>query len=201
MNRTETPIVLCGLGRMGRRVLEYLQAAGLARRRSSIRLAGPTTRGLSGARARVRGHPAAREPGSGRRRHGRRRPRSDQRRPGQRRRRPHGPPLNPDVRIVLRMFNQNLISRLGKAVHNVFALSTSLLTAPILAMTALTGQGLGAFRLEGRADGLRQVADCPSPPVRDLLGHSLGAVAGPRLLVLAHFPRGRPGPLPGGRGR
>ncbi len=49
--------------------------------------------------------------------------------------------LNSEVRIVLRMFNQNLIGRLGQTVRNVHALSTSLLTAPILAMAALTGQG------------------------------------------------------------
>ena len=48
--------------------------------------------------------------------------------------------INPDVRVVVRMFNHNLIGRLGEAVHNVFALSTSMLTAPIVALTALTGQ-------------------------------------------------------------
>src|SRR5262245_57631860 len=55
--------------------------------------------------------------------------------------------LNPGVRVVLRMFNQNLLARLGKAVQNVFALSTSNLTAPLLALTALTGEALGTFRL------------------------------------------------------
>ena len=55
----------------------------------------------------------------------------------------------PRLRVVMRMFNHNLIGRLGEAVQNVFALSTSMLTAPIVALTALTGQALGAFRLEG----------------------------------------------------
>src|SRR5262249_50748153 len=59
--------------------------------------------------------------------------------------------LHPEVRVVLRMFNQNLIPRLGKAVHNIFALSTSTLAAPVLAVTALTGQGLGTFHVEGPA--------------------------------------------------
>ena len=63
--------------------------------------------------------------------------------------------LHPEVRIVLRMFNQNLIARLGKAVHNVYALSTSALTAPLIALTALTGQALGAFRVEGLPEGRR----------------------------------------------
>src|SRR5262245_8132306 len=31
--------------------------------------------------------------------------------------------LNPEVRIVVRLFNQNLLARLGQAVRNVFALS------------------------------------------------------------------------------
>src|SRR5438477_783558 len=47
--------------------------------------------------------------------------------------------LNPDARVVVRMFNQNLLPRLGKAVRNVVALSTSAFTAPLLALTALTG--------------------------------------------------------------
>src|SRR5258708_29089536 len=67
--------------------------------------------------------------------------------------------LNADVRIVLRMFNQNLIARLEKAIKNVFALSTSLLTAPVLAVTAMTGQGLCTFRVEGHENGMRQVAE------------------------------------------
>ena len=51
------------------------------------------------------------------------------------------------------MFNQNLIARLGNAVHNVYALSTSGLAAPLLALIARTGEALGTFRLE---DGTRQ---------------------------------------------
>ena len=50
--------------------------------------------------------------------------------------------LNADVRIVMRLFNQNLVTRLGKAFHDIFALSTSDLTAPLFALTALTGQAL-----------------------------------------------------------
>src|SRR6266852_968414 len=60
--------------------------------------------------------------------------------------------LYPEIRIVMRMFNQDLISRLGKAVHSVYALSTSTLTAPLFALTALTGQALGTFRIDGLAD-------------------------------------------------
>src|SRR5207244_1734590 len=56
--------------------------------------------------------------------------------------------LNHGVRIVMRMFNQNLITRLGKAVHNVYGLSTSALAAPLIALIARTGEALGTFRLE-----------------------------------------------------
>src|SRR5437773_6175670 len=61
--------------------------------------------------------------------------------------------LHPTVRVVVRMFNQSLISRLGAAVANVHALSTSGLAGPLLALIARTGEALGTFRL---TDGTRQ---------------------------------------------
>lgn len=64
--------------------------------------------------------------------------------------------LHPDVRIVLRMFNQNLVTRLGQAVRNVYALSTSALTAPLLATIATSGEALGAFDV---TDGRRQITE------------------------------------------
>lgn len=96
--------------------------------------------------------------------------------------------LNPDVRIVVRMFNQNLLGRLGKAVHNVFALSTSMLTAPILALTALTGQALGAFRIEGQTLDRRQVAELTIHAGCELRGRTVAlATASADALVLAHL--------------
>src|SRR5947209_5587453 len=151
-------IVLCGLGRMGSRVLDYLLAAGMPvvvvdtvckaddpRLRGARLAVGDCRRrevlegaGVAGARGvlvltnddlvNVTTALAVRS-------------------------------LNRDVRIVVRMFNQNLLARLGKAVHNVFALSTSLLTAPILAMTALSGQALGTYRLDDSDGGLRQLVE------------------------------------------
>lgn len=116
--------------------------------------------------------------------------------------------LNPEVRIVLRMFNQNLIGRLGKTVKNVHALSTSLLTAPILAMTALTGQGLGRFRLdegtEVQGDGKagpraslstrerRQVADITVLCGSGFEGQPIGDLARREVQVLAHLPQEGP---------
>jgi Trk K+ transport system NAD-binding subunit len=75
--------------------------------------------------------------------------------------------LHPEVRVVLRMFNQNLIPRLGKAVHNIFALSTSTLAAPVLAVTALTGQGLGTFHVEGPAPARPSPHGRQAAPVRN----------------------------------
>ena len=84
--------------------------------------------------------------------------------------------LNRDVRIVVRMFNQNLLSRLGKAVQNVFALSTSNLTAPLLALTALTGHALGTFRLQCEQHNRRQVAGVTVTPTSPLRGRTLAEV-------------------------
>src|SRR4051812_15146223 len=97
--------------------------------------------------------------------------------------------LNREVRIVLRMFNQNLLARLGKAVHNVFALSTSLLTAPIVALTALTGQALGSFRLDDSVSGVRQVIEITVGPTSPLCDRSLASLMHQRnIAVTAHLP-------------
>jgi Trk K+ transport system NAD-binding subunit len=183
----DRPIVVCGMGRMGAHVLDYLLAAGMqvvvidtvckpddprlrsarlisgdCRHREVLEAAGlDTARGVLILTAddllNVRTALMVRS-------------------------------VNREVPIVLRMFNQNVLGRLGTAVHNVFALSTSMLTAPILAMTALTGQGLGTFRLSDSSEGVRQVVEVtvsPSSPLRD---QSTAAVAAPRdLAVLAHL--------------
>src|SRR6185312_15994075 len=107
--------------------------------------------------------------------------------------------LNDEVRVVVRMFNESLIGRLGKAIHNVYALSTSRLTAPILAMTAMTGAAIGAFRLEGHAEGgeangeARLVAEVTVRPDADLAGRTIAEVTTYRdAVVLAHRPVGQP---------
>ena len=97
--------------------------------------------------------------------------------------------LHPDVRVVVRMFNQGLISRLGKAVHNVFALSTSALTAPLLALIARTGEALGTFRLE---DGTaREIVELTARPGSALTGKTLDEVTTRRQVqILGHCPAG-----------
>lgn len=181
------PVLLCGLGQVGWRVLEFFRAAGIAVVAIDTNCS-PTDPRLQGTRL-VRG---------------------DFRRPevlheaGLREARGvvivtsddlanvstalmvrH---LNPNVRVVVRVFNQNLLPRLGKAVRNVIPLSTSALTAPLLALTALTAEALGAFTL---GDGRRQVAELivnADSPVR---GQTLAGVAERyQARIIAHL---RPG--------
>ncbi len=182
----EKPIILCGLGRMGSRVLDYL----LATRRPVViidTVCKPDDPRLRGARLIV---------GDCRQREVLQAAGADE---------AGGVliltnddlinvttalavrSLNRDVRIVLRMFNQNLLARLGKAVSNVFALSTSMLTAPILAITALTGQALGTYRVDEQPEGLRQIVDITISPNSPLRGRTLSELMTRRNVVfLAH---------------
>ena len=95
--------------------------------------------------------------------------------------------LNPDVRVVVRMFNQNLITRLGGAVKNMVAASVSGLIAPLLALTAVTGDALGAFKLDS---GPQQVSDLVVTD-GELVGRRIDGVAAEHKFVpLAYTPAG-----------
>src|SRR5262245_23552545 len=94
--------------------------------------------------------------------------------------------LNANARVVVRMFNQNLITRLGGAVKNMVALSVSGLTAPMLALTAVTGDVLGAFKLD---DGSRQVSELVAMEGSELVGKRIAELAREHDLVpLAYIP-------------
>ncbi len=82
--------------------------------------------------------------------------------------------LNADARVVLRMFNQNLLDRLGGAVKNTVALSVSGMVAPLLALTAATGEALGAFKLD---TGAQQIAEFVVADGTDPAGRTLTDVA------------------------
>ena len=93
---------------------------------------------------------------------------------------------NASARIVVRLFNDNLMARLSQAVKNVDALSVPTLTAPVLALTALTGQALGTVDLP---DGPRQVAELPVTAQSLLAGRTVGQVAAlQQLTVVALLP-------------
>jgi Trk K+ transport system NAD-binding subunit len=97
--------------------------------------------------------------------------------------------LNPGLRVVLRLFNENLIPRLGKAVQNVFALSTSRLAAPLFASSALTGQALGTIRLDGAEGSLRQLAEVPVSAGSPYCGRIAATLAEKcQGVLLAHLP-------------
>jgi Trk K+ transport system NAD-binding subunit len=100
--------------------------------------------------------------------------------------------LRPDVRVVMRLFNQNLVARLGKTVSNIVVLSTADLTAPLFALTALTGQALGTIRIkEIEDDGRRQVAQADITDVSALRGQKLSAACDAhKMQVIAHYPSG-----------
>ncbi len=56
----------------------------------------------------------------------------------------------PELRVVVRMFNPSLISRLGAVTSNVFALSDSALAAPMLALIAHSGGALAGFTVNAQ---------------------------------------------------
>lgn len=82
--------------------------------------------------------------------------------------------MNPTARVVVRMFNQNLISRFTGAVKNTIAMSVSALVAPVLALTAVTGDAIGAFKLD---DGSQQVSELHITDDSELVGQRIADVA------------------------
>lgn len=168
----ERPVVLCGLGRVGWRVLASLRAAGLPVTVIDTSFAADDAR-LVGVMA-VRGdcrRPEILEQAAVKDARGVLIVTSDDlvnvsaallvRR------------LNPTARIVVRMFNQNLLDRLGGAIRNTVALSVSALTAPLLALTAATGDTIGAFKLDR---GPQQISELTATSESELAGRKLGDV-------------------------
>lgn len=181
----EQPVILCGLGKVGWRVLDYLRAAGVPVVAVDHHCP-PSDARLGGVRL-VRGdyrQPAVLEEAGVARARGVVIVSSDDlvnisavlmvRH------------LNPGVRVVVRLFNQSLVPRLGKAVANVVPLSTSGLTAPLIALTALTGHALGAF---GSEEWRCQVVDLGVSEGSLLCGRLVGETASEYgVAVVAHLP-------------
>jgi Trk K+ transport system NAD-binding subunit len=165
-------VVVCGLGRIGWRVLDYLRATGLGLTAIDTRASSRDHR-LRGTRlvsGDCRRHEVLEQAGT-----------ADA----------HGVliltnddlvnisaalevrRLNPTCRIVLRLFNENLIGRLGKTLVNVFALSTSNLSAPLFALSAVPGQALGQVRVNQKPDGVRLIAAVAMKPDSPWVGMSI----------------------------
>jgi Trk K+ transport system NAD-binding subunit len=181
----ERPVVLCGLGRVGRRVLDSLRAAGLPAVVVDLKAA-PGDPRLAGA-AVVNGD--CHEP-------------DVLERAGIKDARAVvivtsddlvnistallARKLNPAARVVVRMFNQNLITRFAGAVKNTVALSVSALIAPVIALTAVTGDAIGAFKLD---TGPRQVSELLVAEGSGLAGKCVADLARDNdLVALAHLP-------------
>jgi Trk K+ transport system NAD-binding subunit len=185
----EQPVIVCGLGQVGWRVLDYLRLAGLPvvaidtscqpddARLKDVRLIRGDCRqrevleqaGVAGARGILilTSNDLVNISTALMARH-----------------------LSAEIRIVVRLFNQNLIARLGKTVSQTIALSVSRLTAPLLAATALTGQALGTFNLE---DGHYQVVELIIGPNSALREQTIaGTAAKHRVVVLAHWSASAP---------
>ncbi len=180
------PVVVCGLGRVGRRVADFLRTTGVpvAVIGTEADPADPRLAGMTVVRGDCRDH-AALEAAGVRDARGvivctgndlvnvaaalavRR--------------------LNPDARVVVRMFNPTLVPRLGDAVRNTTALSVSALTAPLLAVSALTGESLGGFALDG---GAMQVAEVAVDGGSELVGRPVADVAGQYHLLVVGLTSG-----------
>lgn len=185
----DRPVVLCGLGRVGWRVLDSLRAAGVPVTVVDINLA-PDDPRLAGVRA-IKGdcrRTEVLEQAGVKEARGVLMMTSDDlvnvsgalfvRQ------------LNPGARVVVRMFNPNLMARLGAAVKNVTTLSVSALTAPMLALAAVTGDALGAFKLD---TGPQQVSELAVAEGSALAGRTVAEVAREHhLLPLALTPAAGP---------
>ncbi|MBX7103957.1 MAG: NAD-binding protein [Gemmataceae bacterium] len=77
--------------------------------------------------------------------------------------------LSPDVRIVVRAFNPRLVPRLGSAVNNVVALSVSGLAAPLLSLLAQNGTAYGSFQVEAGLRTVHEITAADAAPVNALV--------------------------------
>lgn len=185
----EKHYILCGLGRIGWRVLDYLRAAGVEVVVIDLRC-DPSDRRLQGVQL-IRGDCRQEE-------------NLHQAEVGQ----ADGMliltsddlvnlstallahQLNPGIRVVVRMFNQELVARLGNS-GRLRALSASALTAPVLALIARTGEAFGVFECEGLPR--QQVSEVVVRAGTPLAGLRLGEVEERyQVRLLAHVPRGLP---------
>ncbi|MFT3879811.1 MAG: NAD-binding protein [Gemmatales bacterium] len=66
--------------------------------------------------------------------------------------------LNAQVRIIVRLFNENLVAKLGQTVANVNALSSSRLAGPLLASTSLSGEVLSRFTCQNDEWQIERIA-------------------------------------------
>lgn len=91
-----------------------------------------------------------------------------------------------DIPIILRVFNPSLTAWMKKAIPELCPLNVTDLAAPLLALTALTGEALVSFDLDNNP---HQVAELTVAEGSEFLGRTIADLAQcRRLAVLAHKP-------------
>src|SRR5262245_20643822 len=99
--------------------------------------------------------------------------------------------LHPTIRVVVRLFNQSLIPRLGSAMGNMQALSASALAAPLLALIARTGATSDLVRID--KERRKQIATLDIAEGSLLAGQSLAEIARQNdIALVAHQSAGQP---------
>ena len=73
--------------------------------------------------------------------------------------------INPNIRLVMRFFDQSMAQKLGKAFAVDSTFSTSALAAPLFAAAALDDQVLGAYRLGDTVMASVQIDIHPGSPL------------------------------------
>jgi Trk K+ transport system NAD-binding subunit len=91
--------------------------------------------------------------------------------------------LHPTIRVVVRLFNQSLVARLGSAMGNMQALSASALAAPLLALIARTGATSDLVHLD--KDRRKQIATLDIGDNSPLAGRRLADIA-QQVALVAH---------------
>jgi Trk K+ transport system NAD-binding subunit len=101
--------------------------------------------------------------------------------------------LNPDIRLVIRVFDAQIAERLPDLIDNAVALSSSALAAPGFVAAALEGEGGEQFRMAGRQFVVRIAGDGDTPglaPHAHLSDRTVAVIHGDRTVDLLPAPGG-----------
>lgn len=94
--------------------------------------------------------------------------------------------LNPALKVVLRMFDEAIASKLADAFHLELPFSSAAIVAPLVAASVLDIDIIGSFTLEGRELFTARLTVGPDGP---LIGQSMAELAAAhRLLILSRKP-------------
>jgi len=94
--------------------------------------------------------------------------------------------MNPQIHVLLRMFDQQIAGKISEAIHIDMAFSASSLAAPVVAAMSQQAQILGHYSIAGTQYVTAQLAVAPGS---HLAGHSLGDLEQHHhARVLAHNP-------------